>query len=84
MVNVYTPLTGLCCPLFGIGTSFSSPFLRMAHLEPKGAPCTPLLKSFLFGSSIVYLLAKELSNVYCPLFYDHPLLRTSYSMIVPY
>ena len=27
----------LCCHLFGTGTSFSSPFLRMAPLEPKGA-----------------------------------------------
>ncbi|KAK9988979.1 hypothetical protein SO802_029218 [Lithocarpus litseifolius] len=26
----------LCCPLFGTGTSFSSPFLRMAPLEHKG------------------------------------------------
>ena len=27
----------LCCHLFRTGTFFSSPFLRMAPLEPKGA-----------------------------------------------
>ena len=87
MVNVYVSLTGLCCPLFRIVTPFSSPFLRVTHLEPKSTlPCqgalfldlqwyTPLLKSYQMCT--VSFFETILAKYY--LQYDCPLLRTKYN-----